>query len=162
MLDTAHYADGLPLTPSIRVIIIVPPRRLPPLLLRPLTSFLILSLELCRLFTGSGLIISIIWPHGIVRRDVHALARILLCGVKLLLCLRVSTAEHAAYTAGVAFPNRFAVPARTFGVWFTVGALVSFGCPSKGVIELRLRDLVVVVNELFRYVAGVVHIVWRR
>ncbi len=84
-----------------------------------------------------------------MRRDMHALARVLLDFMhERVGRARLRAVEEPARGARVAFARRFAVPAGAFRVGLVVEALVGFACPGEGVVEGRFGDFVVVVDKL--------------
>ncbi len=85
-----------------------------------------------------------------MRRDMHALTRILLDLMhERVRRARLRAVEEPARGARVAFARGFAVPAGAFRVGLVEEALVGFAGPGEGVVEGGLGDFVVVVDELF-------------
>ncbi len=87
-----------------------------------------------------------------MRRDVGCGVRIagaveLVEGIELRLDSVVAT-ECTFEIGCVRFVDRFVIPTCAFGIEFVEMFLIRFACPFKGSRELRLFDLVIVVDEL--------------
>lgn len=71
--------------------------------------------------------------------------------------------DHQGKSRGVRFTDGFAVPARAFGVYFVEHFLVGFRCPFKGVVELDLINLVIMIDKDAGLRSGIVVVVsWRK
>lgn len=68
--------------------------------------------------------------------------------------------EDLGRERGVAFSDRFAVPAGALAVLVAVLLFVGLAGPRESVVQGRLGNLVVVVDELPRFVDDVFHVAW--
>jgi len=131
-----------------------------------LARFLVVALKFVRFVLHLDNLVAVAGDFdGVVRRDVGAFVGIVgrRGGVQAVEVLFDGFVfDHQGESWGVRFANRFAVPARAFGVDFIEHFLVGFGRPFEGVGELVLIDLVIMIDEDVSLCSRIVVVRFRR